>query len=462
MVSDLVTHDLHDVVAVGDETKRQGSRKNGKLPHGHGSLRLGSVSGVPSRVDDSPRTNSVTDIVGAVSERSSAGSENLNKRVRVLNLVRILLSVAVDALHTPALRSSVNTSLSSVDVVVDTVKAANNEHGGNALESNEHVLPLIDLAGLDLVLVEVAHGPAQRTALVAELGVEAFLALSDELLVAELAVFGDDGTLLGIMAVNAVVGVGQGLRLHLIVMLDDGVIGDKSSLSTRCGGAAEEERTQEDVVPADRVIALDNLGVEVGDKEEEGEDGKTNTARDGDSSDIPRRLLVETEVGRSLVDDRERANSAGNQKEERSSPDSPWDGVLAEMDCELDQHEDDGTEAGGGSGSHSQASEDSTETLAVVPSPLNFGGASDSNTDTSDRRDERVGRRDVSGVFCAPHDPGGGTGESAGEGQHLNTSVALEGVGGDNSILDGIGSTGTNGDGTYHLEDGTENHGLAV
>lgn len=68
VVGDLVTHDLHDVVSVSDQTKRQGGGEDSKLPDGHGGLGLGGVTGVPGRVDDGPGTNSITDIVGAVSE----------------------------------------------------------------------------------------------------------------------------------------------------------------------------------------------------------------------------------------------------------------------------------------------------------------------------------------------------------------------------------------------------------
>ena len=38
VVGDLVTHDLHDVVAVGDETERKSSGENSKLPDGNGGL----------------------------------------------------------------------------------------------------------------------------------------------------------------------------------------------------------------------------------------------------------------------------------------------------------------------------------------------------------------------------------------------------------------------------------------
>jgi hypothetical protein len=202
VICDLVAHNLHDVVAVGDETERQGGRQDSKLPDRDRSLGLGGVTSVPCRVDDSPGTDSVTDIVGAVSERGSAGSENLDEGVGVLDLVGVLLRVAVDTLHTGTLRSSVDTSLSGVNVVVDTVESTDNEHGWNALEGDDHVLLLVDFASPDFVLMEVAHGPAERTLLGAQLCVEALLALGNELLVAQLAVLSNDNTLLGISVAN--------------------------------------------------------------------------------------------------------------------------------------------------------------------------------------------------------------------------------------------------------------------
>lgn len=87
MVGDLVTHDLHDVVSVCDETEREGSRQDSELPKGNSGLGLRSVTGGPGRVDDSPRTDGVTNVIGAVSEGGSAGSENLDKGVGVLNFV---------------------------------------------------------------------------------------------------------------------------------------------------------------------------------------------------------------------------------------------------------------------------------------------------------------------------------------------------------------------------------------
>jgi hypothetical protein len=394
VVSDLVTHDLHDVVAVCDETKRKRGGENSKLPDGDRSRARRSHASVPGAVDNSPRTDSVSDIVGTVSERGSASSENLDERVGVFDLVGILGGVAVDTSHTLTLGGAFNTSLCSVDVVVCAVEDTDNEHGGNTLEGDDHVLLLVDFTILDLVLVEVAHSPAEVSLLSSESGVESVLGLVDTLLVGHLAVLGHDKTLL-------VVGSGDlvGRAVALLVLLDDvlivvlnnGVVGNDGRLDAFGGRAPEEEGTLEHVPPANSVVLLDNASVKVGDEEQEGQQSKADTAADGDGCNVPGRLLVEFEVGRSLVDDGEGADGSGDEEEERSGPDGDGDGVLAEVNSELDQQEDDGTEASRGSGSHSQTGEDGTETLALVPSPLDIAGARNRDTNTGNGRDERVG-----------------------------------------------------------------------
>ena len=52
--------------------------------------------------------------------------------------------------------------------------------------------------------------------------------------------------------------------------------------------------------------------------------------------------------------------------------------------------------------------------------------------------------------------------ERDGEGQHLHAGVAPEGGGRDDVVLDGVGRARADGDGAQHLEDGAEDHGLAV
>lgn len=408
-------------------------------------------------------------------ERRGAGGDDLDERVGVLDLIGVLLGGSVDALHALTLGGTGDTGLGSVNVVVQTVESADDNHGGDALEENLHVVELVDLAGAHGVVAEETHGPAERTALLEELSAEFGLAIGLELFVgralADLGggkrpLVGDVGllTLLeGLVAgIGSLGGPGVARESLLLILLNDGVVGDLGLLGVGGGRALEEERALEEVVPLDGVVLLDDLGVDVGNEEDGGQNGETATGTQGDGGDVPSGLLVQAQVGRSLVDDGQGAYGTGYEEEEGRGPDSPGDGVLADVDDELDEHEDDGAEARRDGGSHAQAGEDGTETLSVVPSPLDLVGTGGGDTDASDGGDERISRGDVGGVPRAPHDPGGGGGEGASEGKHLDAGIVVEGGVGDDAVLDGLGSAGTDGDGSEHLEYGTEYHGLSV
>lgn len=55
--------------------------------------------------------------------------------------------------------------------------------------------------------------------------------------------------------------------------------------------------------PAYIRVALHDLGMQVWHEENERQDGESDTARHGNSSDIPCWLLVEAKLGGALVDD---------------------------------------------------------------------------------------------------------------------------------------------------------------
>jgi hypothetical protein len=129
---------------------------------------------------------------------------------------------------------------------------------------------------------------------------------------------------------------------------------------------------------------------------------------------------------------------------------------------QLNQHEDGCTKASRNSRGHSKTSKDSTEALAIVPSPLDLVSTSESDTDTSNSRDKRVSRRDVSRVASAPHNPGGGGSESTGESQHLDAGVAFEGTVWNDTVLDRVGGAGSDGDGSKEFEACAKDHGLSV
>lgn len=68
----------------------------------------------------------------------------------------------------------------------------------------------------------------------------------------------------------------------------------------------------------------------------------------------------------------------------------------------------------------------------------------------------------MSGMPGAPHNPGRGTSERTGECKHLDSSVTLERCTRNDTVLDGFGGASSDSDGSNHLKDSTEDHGLAI
>ena len=68
----------------------------------------------------------------------------------------------------------------------------------------------------------------------------------------------------------------------------------------------------------------------------------------------------------------------------------------------------------------------------------------------------------MSRVASAPHNPRGGGSESTGESQHLNAGVAFEGTIGNETVLDRVGSTGSDSNRSEKFEACAKDHGLSV
>ena len=64
----------------------------------------------------------------------------------MLDFVGVLLRVGVDTFHTSTLWRSVNTGLSCVDIVVQTVESTDSDHGWETFCKDLHVLKLVDSA----------------------------------------------------------------------------------------------------------------------------------------------------------------------------------------------------------------------------------------------------------------------------------------------------------------------------
>ncbi|KAK6833440.1 hypothetical protein PG987_008134 [Apiospora arundinis] len=454
---------LHDVVTIGAETDRDPESEHSKLPDGDAGSLVGSLAGGPGVVDDSPGADRVTDIVGTVSERGSAGSEDLDEGVGVLDLVGVLLGGVVDTLHTDAIGSAGNTGLGGVDVVVETVEESGGNLGREALAGSHEVLLLVDLAGSHGVVAESAHRPANGATVGQKLSAELSIAFGLDLLVGlgGLAL-GNNHSLLLLGVLLAVLLDRVGGVQGLVIVLDDGVLGNHSAVGLGNNRALQQERAHADVVPSHAGVALQDAGVQPGTKKTRAMmqtpapvPTTTEAMYEGDFLPRPR-------LGGALIDNGQGADGSGDEEEERRGPDGPGGGVLAHVDNQLDHHEDGGTESSGDGRRHAQTGEDSTETLAVVPAPLDLGGTDSSNTNTGDSGDKGVGGRDVGRVTGAPHHPCGGGNQGDGEGHHLNSGVIPEGIRGNDAVLDRLGGSGAHGDGSQDLEDGTEDHGHSV
>jgi hypothetical protein len=80
------------------------------------------------------------------------------------------------------------------------------------------------------------------------------------------------------------------------------------------------------------------------------------------------------------------------------------------VDHDLDQHEDDCSKASGNSGCHSKTSENGSQALATIPTPLDLGRSDCSHTNTSNGRNQSICRGNMCGMACTPHNPGGSGG----------------------------------------------------
>lgn len=454
MIGNLVSHDFHNVETVGAQPERNGQGENGELPRLDGEFGGSGITGFPSGVNDSPRSDRVSDIVGTVGERSGTGSDDLDERVRVFDLVGVFFSVRVDLLHSSTFRSTGDTSLRGVNVVVNTVHEPDDDLGGDSLEDGFNVVELVDGTRTSSVGVQVSHGPSEGTLVSSHLDVETFLRSGELFLVREFELVQRclrlRGSSLFLRADRSLVFdvamLGQMLLVSLLVVfgivLDDGVVRHGSEVGTVDGcGSSEEERTLEGVVPLDRRVSLDDLGVDVRDKEQRGEDGHAETDTENDGSDVPSGLLVQSEFGRTLVHDGKGAHSRSDEEEKGRSVNRPRDGVSSDVDDQLDEHECNRTEASGDGRGHTETGENSSQSVSLVPSPFDILRAGGRNPDSRDGGNERVGGRDVGRVSSTPHDPGGSTGEGTSKGEHLHTGIVSESSDGDDSVFNrGSGS----------------------
>lgn len=280
-----VRHTLHDVVTISDEADADGEGNDSDLPERHFLLLLRWPGLGPCDVHASPDTDSITDIVGTVGERGGAGSDDLDERVQVLDLVGVLGGVGVDAFHTATLGSAHDSDLSLVNIVVKTVQKGDDRVGREAPDDGLDIVLLIDGTGTKRVLVESTHGPAERTTGLAERGVVTLSSISEHLLITDvrdlildlggfcrengilgrllLAGLTVDGLLLG----GAGSAAPADTAFFVLVMLNNSVVGDSGELSIGRSFTRPEERPINDLPDSESVVLSNDLGVDEGDEE---------------------------------------------------------------------------------------------------------------------------------------------------------------------------------------------------
>lgn len=299
---------LHDVVTVSDETETDSQGDDSDLPQGHISLSADSLTSRPSRVHGSPDTDSVTDVVGTVSEGSGTGGDDLHEGVEVFNFVGVFFRVRVNAVHSATFRSSEDTDLSAVDIVRHAVKSTDNDLSRKTNADGLEVVTFVDGACTKLIVVQSAHSPAQRGLLLSELGVVLFASLSKQQTVslARVLVFLNrrgpflrgaidinGGHLLSVAVEHGCLGL-AGRALDIAGVLHNSVVGDLSKLSILRSGLAEKHRTLDDIPDSKVVVLLDDLAVNEGDEEQGGQEEQTKSDTESDTSDVPGRLVGET------------------------------------------------------------------------------------------------------------------------------------------------------------------------
>lgn len=103
----------------------------------------------------------------------------------------------------------------------------------------------------------------------------------------------------------------------MLIVMNDSVVGDHSKLGIGRSLTGEQKRSHEDVVPLQSVVLANDALIDVGNEEESGQNGKSDTGTDRHTSNPVSRLLGKTELGRALVDDGQSTDSTGDEEEER-------------------------------------------------------------------------------------------------------------------------------------------------
>jgi hypothetical protein len=397
----------------------------------------------PDLIDGGIRTNSVGNIVGTVSERSSTSSHDLHKGVEVLSAVVIVSNVSVNLIQV----SSEHTLLllHGDDILVNTREESLLE----VPEENSTAEPPSIRLGTD----EAARGLGLNTLLDVRSTLGGGLLVLGSGLLALVA-----GLVLSTLELITASAASTTKTIELLtgeVTLVE--ILDTTSSTLGLSGrrrATEKERTLEDVPPAKLPVVADDEAVEPRDKEDGDEKSPSGTDTNDHTSGLS---VVEGDLDATTLPDDKHGKERGSDTEVDGSEEKTLPNRLASQhNTILGNKEDDSSESTRETRSNDPSKKDRNDTRAntlIELSPVNTISTNERNTHADNTTHDRVSRRDGKTDAGTEGEVQRGGDDGAHHAEHEKSRVGLELVNVDDLGADCVGDTGADTDGSSEFED---------
>lgn len=214
-----------------------------------------------------------------------------------------------------------------------------------------------------------------------------------------------------------------------------------------------EEGPEREVVEADAGVPLDEAAVEVRCEEDVADGHTTEEAAENDTNSLARTELFDIRGGGGFDGDEESEDATGQGNVKGDQAQRPLERVTTLEDEVLEGAEDDGRETTANARGDTPGGGGLRDT-SLGPLPGDIGLGSEANTDQC--TDDGLGRGDRPSEEGSRGQPSSRANLGAAHGQHEGTGVGgtCETVRGDDTRLDGVGDSTTQGHGTDELGDG--------
>ena len=98
-----------------------------------------------------------------MSKGCSASSDDLDKGVKIFDLVGVFWCMSVDRVHSSTFWSTKNTNLSPVNIVVSTVEKSNDWISWKSEQESFEIVSFVDGTGTKSISVGLSHSPSEKT-----------------------------------------------------------------------------------------------------------------------------------------------------------------------------------------------------------------------------------------------------------------------------------------------------------